>query len=80
MSDGSVFVITDDGKRYFKEDEVDRHGHLFDHYQWRVPTSHQKIYLVFDEAQLSKFKQNDTIPDIDKKLISADSITELGKK
>lgn len=79
MSDGSVFVIADDGKRYFKEDEVNRHGHIFDHDQWRVPTSHQKIYLVFDETQLNKFRKNNTIPELDEKLISADSISELGK-
>ena len=79
LSDGSVFVIADDGKRYFKEDEVNRHGHIFDHDQWRVPTSHQKIYLVFDETQLNKFRKNNTIPELDEKLISADSISELGK-
>lgn len=78
---GSIFVCSDDGTRYFREDEPNRHGHISDHGDWRVPFTHEKLYLIFDKAQLDDFKNN-YIPydNFDKKLIKADSIEKLGKE
>lgn len=77
LYNGSIFVVADDGRRYFKEDEVNRHGHIFDHDQWRVPTSHQKIYLIFDEKQFTELRDKLGVDNLDEMLIEADSIKKL---
>ncbi|RVU77454.1 MULTISPECIES: FAD-binding protein [Lactobacillus] len=81
LTNGSIFMIADDGKRYFNETEMNRHGHIFDHGMWRVPRTHEKPYLVFDEKQYKEIENNPIPYDkFNEKLIKADSIKELADK
>ena len=81
LNHGSVFMIADDGKRYFNETETNRHGHIFDHSIWRVPRTHEKPYIVFDQKQYDKI-ENSNIPydKFNEKLIKADSVDDLANK
>lgn len=54
LNHGSVFMVVDDGKRYFNEAGPNRHGHIFDHGIWRVPRTHEKPYIIFDQKQYEK--------------------------
>lgn len=81
---GSTFVIGDDGTRYFKEDEINRHGHIYNHGFWRVPLSQVHPAMIFDQAQYDKIKaDNDNpggYPDILKFAVKANSIEELAER
>lgn len=83
VSQGRVFVIGDDGSRYFNEAEANRHGHLFNHGQWKVPLNQDHPYLIFDKHQKKQLDQDPIIgqyqPYLDN-LIKANSIDELAKK
>lgn len=81
FSSGSIFMVADDGRRYFNESESNRHGHIFDHGIWRVPRTHEKPYVIFDQKQYEEI-ENNKIPyeKFDERLIKADSIEELAKK
>lgn len=81
LSHGSIFMIADDGMRYFDESEANRHGHIKDHGQWRVPKTHEKPYIIFDQTQYEEI-QNSKIPydEFNQKLIKAESILELSNK
>lgn len=82
MYSGSVITVADDGSRYFKEDELNRHGHIYDHGMWRVPQTNVHPHLVFDQTQLADFKAAKALPYpafLDD-LITADSLTELATK
>ncbi|MFC6164897.1 MULTISPECIES: NAD(P)H-dependent oxidoreductase [Lactiplantibacillus] len=76
---GSIFVAGDDGSRYFREDEPNRHGRLYDHGTWRIPTAQDHAYLIFDQAQLDQFKQADNLPDTTflDNLVKADTLANL---
>lgn len=81
INHGSIFVVTDDGRRYFNETESNRHGHLFDHGTWRVPRTHQHTYLVFDEKQYKAIKkQGIGVDHLDERLVKADTLKELAAK
>lgn len=79
---GSIFVVGDDGSRYFREDEPNRHGHLYDHGHWRVPQSNIHPYLIFDQAKYDEFKKINTLPERNffDLLIKGDSLAELAAK
>ncbi|WP_407894607.1 FAD-dependent oxidoreductase [Lacticaseibacillus sp. N501-2] len=55
MAAGSAFVVGDDGTRYMNETQANRHGHLYDHGTWRIPTNNVKPYLIFDAAKYAEF-------------------------
>ncbi|WP_130851114.1 FAD-binding protein [Lactiplantibacillus mudanjiangensis] len=79
LSHGSIITVGDDGSRYFKEDEQNRHGHIYDHGTWRVPRTNVHPYLVFDQAQLDRFNQAENLPYADflKTLLKADTLADL---
>lgn len=83
MMHGSSFVIGDDGTRYFNEAEENRHGHISNHGQWKVPLNQNHPYLIFDAA---KKLELDADPIIGKyapyydQIITADSAADLGQK
>ncbi|ANK61943.1 MULTISPECIES: NAD(P)H-dependent oxidoreductase [Loigolactobacillus] len=79
---GSIITVADDGSRYFKEDETNRHGHIYDHGTWRIPRTNVHPYLIFDQSQLDQFKQNKKIPYAAflENLVKADSLNELANK
>ncbi|GEK29452.1 FAD-binding protein [Furfurilactobacillus siliginis] len=76
---GSVITVADDGSRYFKEDESQRHGHIYDHGTWRIPRTNVHPHLVFDQAQYDQFMAAEKLPDPDFKanLVHAASVAEL---
>lgn len=81
LNHGSIFMVVDDGKRYFDETTPNRHGHIFDHGAWRVPRSHEKPYIVFDQKQYEKIKSGKIPYDkFNEKLIKAASLKELADK
>ena len=80
LNNGSIFMVADDGMRYFNETEGNRHGHIFDHSQWRIPKTQEKPYLIFDQTQFEDMKNNpDLYSNIKDRIISADSVEKLAK-
>lgn len=80
LNNGSIFMVADDGLRYFDETEGNRHGHIFDHSQWRVPKTQEKPYLIFDQAQFEDMKKDeDLYANIQDRVIKADTIEDLAK-
>lgn len=81
LNHGSVLMVADDGKRYFNEAGPNRHGHIFDHGIWRVPRSHEKPYIIFDQKQHETIEAGQIPYDkFNEKLIKAGTLEELAKK
>lgn len=60
---------------------VQSHGHIFDHGIWRVPRSHEKPYIIFDQKQYETIEAGQIPYDkFNEKLIRADTLEELAKK
>lgn len=80
VSEGSVFVAGDDGSRYFDETEHNRHGHLYNHGQWRVPHAQVHPHLIFDQTQWEIFHKNDLpVKNFDEITMKAGNIADLAK-
>ncbi|MFD0896851.1 FAD-dependent oxidoreductase [Loigolactobacillus binensis] len=79
---GSIFVVGDDGSRYFREDEANRHGRLYAHGTWRIPTAQDHPYLIFDQKQYDQFKAAEPLPDPDffSRVLKAESFADLAAK
>ncbi|WEV50400.1 FAD-binding protein [Lactobacillus sp. ESL0731] len=83
VSKGSVFVVGDDGTRYFNEDEANRHGHIKNHGQWKVPLNQEHPYLIFDETKKKELDEDEIIGSYEpytKHVITANSVSELADK
>lgn len=82
LSTGAIITAGDDGSRYFKEDESNRHGHLYNHGIWRVPQNQVHPHLVFDQTQYDLFKKQESlpVPPILPLAVKADSLDELADK
>ena len=80
--DGSVMLVGDDGSRYYREDEGNRHGHVYNHGKWLVPQNQSHPHIIFDQKQYDKFaaKEGNPVPDALKNVIKADSLNELAQK
>ena len=83
VAHGSSFVVGDDGTRYFNEAEENRHGHIKNHGQWKVPLNQEHPYLIFDKAKKAELDQDPIIgnyqPYTDN-VIEAATIGELAEK
>lgn len=85
LFNGSIFVAGDDGTRYFREDEEDRHGYKYNHGNWVMIPNQNHPHIVMDQKQYDQLS-NDTSAKTDqiKELISyaikANSISELAEK
>lgn len=83
VTNGSVFVVGDNGTRYFNEAEENRHGHIKNHGQWQVPINQDHPYLIFDENKKQEL-DNDPIIGTYKpyceQVIMAESVNELAEK
>lgn len=79
---GAIFLAGDDGSRYTKEDEQNRHGHVYEQGQWHVVRANEHPHLVFDAAQWDALKNDDQSPYTDwfDQVISAPTIAELAPK
>ena len=83
VSSGSAFVVGDDGTRYFNEAEENRHGHIKNHGQWKVPLNQEHPYLIFDETKKHELDSDKIIGDYKpytENVIKADSAAELAGK
>lgn len=82
LSDGSVIVVSDDGTRFFNENARGRHGHIYSHGSWQIPTAFKKAYLVFDQKQFDQFKKEyqEKYPTFMDKIVEANSIDNLAEK
>lgn len=83
VSTGSVLVVGDDGTRYFNEAEENRHGHIKNHGQWKVPLNQEHPYLIFDETKKKELDADEIIGEYKiytQNVISADSIEQLAEK
>ena len=75
---GSFICIAEDGSRFFREDQVERHGHLYQHGIWRVPNTSNRPHLVFGEAQKTTFEEAGFMPEnMGELLVSAATAEEL---
>ena len=75
---GAMICVAEDGSRFLREDQIDRHGHLFSHGLWRIPNTSYRPWAVFDEAQKAILEENGHMPiNVDEKLVSAADATEL---
>lgn len=79
---GAIFLAGDDGSRYTKEDEQNRHGHVYEQGQWHVVRPNEHPHLVFDAQQWQALKNDDQSPYTDwfEQVISASTIEELAAK
>lgn len=85
LFNGSIFIAGDDGSRYFKEDEEDRHGYKYNHGNWIMIPNQNHPHIIMDQRQYDQLS-NDTsdhsgqIKELITYAIKADSIKELSEK
>lgn len=85
LFNGSIFVAGDDGTRYFREDEEDRHGYKYNHGNWVMIPNQNHPHIVMDQAQYEQLSKDqspkaDQIKELISYAIKADSIEELSEK
>lgn len=82
LHNGSVFVVGDDGTRYFDENEIHRHGHIKDHGQWRIPNAQLHPHVIFDNKKFNELNsdQNAPYPEFLEAVIKADTLEQLAQK
>lgn len=82
---GSIFIAGDDGSRYFKEDEEDRHGYKYNHGNWIMIPNQNHPHIIMDQKQYDKLSHDDSahaaqIKELLTYAIEAESIKELAQK
>lgn len=82
---GSIFIAGDDGTRYFREDEKDRHGYKYNHGDFRVIPSQNHAHIILDQTQFDQLSKDTSpnagqIKEILTYAVKANSISELAKK
>ena len=85
LFNGSIFVAGDDGTRYFREDEEDRHGYKYNHGNWVMIPNQNHPHIIMDQAQYEQLSNDqsakaDQIKELISYAIKADSIEKLSKK
>lgn len=85
LFNGSIFVAGDDGTRYFREDEEDRHGYKYNHGNWVMIPNQNHPHIVMDQAQYTqlsndKSAKSDQIKQLISYAIKANTIEELAYK
>lgn len=84
LFNGSIFVAGDDGTRYFREDEEDRHGYKYNHGNWIMIPNQNHPHIVMDQRQYEQLS-NDTsakasqIKELISYAIKANTIEELAE-
>ena len=82
VATGSILVVGDDGGRFLKEDDMERHGHFYSNGVWRIPTPQYTPHLVFDQTKYEWFEENfDSLPNKEfmSTLVSAATLGELAE-
>ncbi|RVU71108.1 FAD-binding protein [Lactobacillus xujianguonis] len=85
LFNGSIFVAGDDGARYFREDEEDRHGYKYNHGNWIMIPNQNHPHIVMDQKQYDQLAADtsakaDQIKELISYAIKADTIDELAEK
>ncbi len=82
VANGSIVVVGDDGGRFMKEDDMERHGHFYSNGVWRIPTPQYTPHLLFDQTKYDWFEENfATLPNKEfmSTLVSAATLPELAE-
>lgn len=78
---GSTITVGDDGRRYFNENEQNRHGHIYTHGQWRNAYVCSHPYMIFDQTKRQELsKKNVPVDNLEERMIKADTLSELAHK
>ena len=79
---GSIFVVGNDGTRYFAEDQHSKAGYLFIHGFGRHPYLTTQSWIIFDQKQKAKLEQiqDSALQSALNKAIAASSASELAAK
>lgn len=79
---GSIFVVGNDGTRYFPEDQHSKAGYLFIHGFGRHPYLTTQSWIIFDEKQRKQLEQiqDPVLQNALKTAISAASVSQLADK
>ncbi|WP_276804730.1 FAD-binding protein [Lactobacillus hominis] len=85
LFNGSIFIASDDGTRYFREDEEDRHGYKYNHGNWIMIPNQNHPHIVMDQRQYNQLKNDQSakaaqIKELISYAIKADTISELAEK
>lgn len=85
LFNGSIFVAGDDGTRYYREDEEDRHGYKYNHGNWIMQPNQNHPHIVMDQRQFDQLANDSSdkaeqIKQLISHAIKAESIEELAKK
>lgn len=85
LFNGSIFVAGDDGTRYFREDEEDRHGYKYNHGNWIMIPIQNYPHIIMDQKQYEQLKnapssKANQIKELISYAIRADTIDDLAKE
>lgn len=85
LFNGSIFVAGDDGTRYFREDEEDRHGYKYNHGNWVMIPNQNHPHIIMDQKQFDQLKNDNSpksaqIRELISYAIKEDTIAKLGEK
>ena len=78
---GSVVLVGTDGYRYLREDELPRHGHVYQNGVWMTVKHPERSFLVYDQAQADAVAAAGKAPEAQlAKVVKAESLAELAKQ
>ena len=85
LFNGSIFVAGDDGTRYYREDEEDRHGYKYNHGNWIMQPNQNHPHIIMDQRQFEQLANDDSdkaeqIKSLITYAIKAESIAKLAGK
>ncbi len=85
LFNGSIFVAGDDGTRYYREDEEDRHGYKNNHGNWIMQPNQNHPHIIMDQRQFEQLDHDDSdkaeqIKSLITYAIKAETIAELTDK
>ena len=85
LFNGSIFVAGDDGTRYYREDEEDRHGYKYNHGNWIMQPNQNHPHIIMDQRQFEQLAHDDSdkaeqIKNLITYAIKAETIAELADK
>ena len=85
LFNGSIFIAGDDGTRYYREDEEDRHGYKYNHGNWIMLPNQNHPHIIMDQKQYDQLSsdesdKSDQIKQLISYAVKADSIKELAEK
>lgn len=75
---GSTVLVGTDGYRYLREDELPRHGHVYQNGVWMTVRHPERSFLIYDQAKAAAIAEGGQVPEsFLGQAVSADSLTEL---